>query len=45
VSGFNVEYRRRSFALIFMAEYCRIIIIRLFTAVVFLQILSNPRRY
>lgn len=25
ISGFNVKYRRRGFALIFLAEYCRII--------------------
>lgn len=28
VSGFNVEYRRGSFALIFLAEYSRILFIR-----------------
>jgi len=42
VSGFNVEYRRRSFALIFIAEYCRIIIIRLFTTIFFLQFCCWP---
>lgn len=31
VSGFNTEYRRRSFALIFIAEYINILIIRLIT--------------
>ena len=45
VSGFNVEYRRRSFALIFMAEYCSIIIIRLFTVVFFLQWARHPLLY
>lgn len=45
VSGFNVEYRRTRFALIFIAEYCRIIIIRLFTAVFFLQFITNSILY
>lgn len=31
VSGFNVEYRRGGFALIFMSEYMRILFIRLVT--------------
>lgn len=35
VSGFNVEYRSGLFALIFIAEYTRILAIRLFTAVFF----------
>jgi len=33
VSGFNVEYGARSFALIFIAEYANILIIRLLTTV------------
>ena len=45
VSGFNVEYRRRRFALIFIAEYCRIIIISLFTAIFFLQFYHSPIIY
>lgn len=36
VSGFNVEYRRGGFALIFMAEYSRILFIRILTVLVFL---------
>lgn len=36
VSGFNVEYSRRSFALIFIAEYASILIISLFRVVLFL---------
>lgn len=36
VSGFNIEYRRGGFALIFMAEYARILFIRLLFRVVFL---------
>lgn len=36
VSGFNVEYRRGGFALIFLAEYARILFIRILFAVVFL---------
>lgn len=35
VSGFNIEYRRGGFALIFMAEYARILIIRLIRRVIF----------
>ena len=35
VSGFNIEYRRGGFALIFMAEYARILIIRLIRRVLF----------
>jgi len=35
VSGFNTEYRRGTFALIFMAEYLNIIAISLFTSVLF----------
>ena len=35
VSGFNVEYRRGMFALIFIAEYANILIIRLLTVVLF----------
>ena len=35
VSGFNIEYRRGSFALIFIAEYASILIICVFTAVIF----------
>lgn len=35
VSGFNVEYRRGGFVLIFLAEYSRIIIIRLIRVVIF----------
>lgn len=36
VSGFNVEYRRGGFALIFMAEYARILFIRILFCVLFL---------
>lgn len=35
VSGFNTEYRRGSFAIIFIAEYARIIIIALLTSILF----------
>lgn len=37
VSGFNVEYRRGLFALIFIAEYANILVISLFTSVVFFR--------
>lgn len=36
VSGFNVEYRRGGFALIFIAEYARILFIRLLFRLLFL---------
>lgn len=36
VSGFNVEYRRGIFALIFIAEYANILVIRLFTRILFM---------
>lgn len=36
VSGFNVEYRRGGFALIFLAEYSRILFIRLLFSLLFL---------
>jgi len=35
VSGFNIEYRAGSFALIFIAEYANIIIIRAISATLF----------
>lgn len=36
VSGFNVEYRRGGFALIFLAEYSRILFIRILFRILFL---------
>lgn len=36
VSGFNVEYRRGGFALIFIAEYARILFIRILFCVIFI---------
>jgi len=36
VSGFNVEYRRGGFAIIFLAEYRRILFIRILTCLIFL---------
>lgn len=36
VSGFNVEYRRGGFALIFLAEYARILFIRILFVLIFL---------
>lgn len=36
VSGFNVEYRRGGFALIFLAEYARILFISLLFSIIFL---------
>lgn len=37
VSGFNIEFSRGTFALIFIAEYLNILIIRLFTTILFLN--------
>lgn len=36
VSGFNVEYRRGGFAIIFLAEYSRILFIRTFFCILFI---------
>jgi len=36
VSGFNTEYRRGGFALIFLAEYASILFIRILIALLFL---------
>lgn len=36
VSGFNVEYRRGGFALIFMAEYSRILFMRMICVMLFI---------
>lgn len=44
VSGFNVEYRRGLFALIFMAEYANILVISLFTSVIFFSTLLPTTR-
>jgi len=41
VSGFNVEYGRGGFALLFLAEYGRIIFIRYFTVIIFIGGLNN----
>lgn len=35
VSGFNVEYRSGGFALIFLAEYARILLIRIIIVLLF----------
>merc|ERR1712044_91785 len=41
VSGFNIEYGRVGFALIFMAEYARIIIIRFLFSLLFISNSTN----
>ena len=41
VSGFNIEYGRVGFALIFIAEYARIIFIRIIFRVIFFSFRSN----
>lgn len=40
VSGFNTEYRRVTFALIFMAEYLNILVINLFSSLLFIRFFS-----
>lgn len=42
VSGFNTEYRRGPFALIFIAEYTSILAIRIFSIAVFFPSLNIP---
>lgn len=42
VSGFNVEYAAGPFALFFIAEYANIIIINIFTTILFLGAFHNP---
>ena len=42
VSGFNTEYRRGPFALIFIAEYTRILAMRMFTAAIFTPRINIP---
>jgi NADH-ubiquinone oxidoreductase chain 1 len=42
VSGFNTEYGRGLFALIFIAEYTNIIFIRITSAILFTGIIENP---
>lgn len=42
VSGFNVEYAAGPFALFFMAEYANIIIMNIFTTILFLGAFHNP---
>lgn len=37
VSGFNTEYSRATFALIFIAEYLNILVIRLFSSILFIR--------
>ena len=41
VSGFNIEYGRVGFALIFMAEYARIIFIRIIFRIIFFSFSTN----
>nr|YP_009705931.1 NADH dehydrogenase subunit 1 [Rucervus duvaucelii branderi]AWQ65021.1 NADH dehydrogenase subunit 1 [Rucervus duvaucelii branderi]AXF46890.1 NADH dehydrogenase subunit 1 [Rucervus duvaucelii branderi] len=42
VSGFNVEYAAGPFALFFMAEYANIIMMNIFTTILFLGASHNP---
>ncbi|TKC52780.1 hypothetical protein EI555_011866 [Monodon monoceros] len=41
-SGFNVEYSAGPFAMFFLAEYANIIIINIFTTILFLGAFHNP---
>lgn len=43
VSGFNTEYSRGGFALLFLSEYARIIFMRFLTSFIFLGILINTK--
>lgn len=43
VSGFNIEYGAGGFALIFIAEYSRIIFLRFITVRVFSPIISSRK--
>ena len=45
VSGFNVEYRRGSFAFIFLSEYINIIFIRILTVIIFIGANFNSFLY
>ena len=45
VSGFNIEYGRLGFALIFMAEYGRIILMRILFSLVFISHSLRPALY
>nr|WEY35540.1 NADH dehydrogenase subunit 1 [Eubalaena japonica]WEY35553.1 NADH dehydrogenase subunit 1 [Eubalaena japonica]WEY35566.1 NADH dehydrogenase subunit 1 [Eubalaena japonica]WEY35579.1 NADH dehydrogenase subunit 1 [Eubalaena japonica]WEY35670.1 NADH dehydrogenase subunit 1 [Eubalaena japonica] len=42
VSGFNVEYAAGPFALFFLAEYANIIMMNMFTAILFLGMFHDP---
>nr|AVM38282.1 NADH dehydrogenase subunit 1 [Eschrichtius robustus]BAD91733.1 NADH dehydrogenase subunit 1 [Eschrichtius robustus] len=42
VSGFNVEYAAGPFALFFLAEYANVIMMNMFTAILFLGTFHNP---
>ena len=42
VSGFNTEYRRGTFAIIFIAEYTNILVIRLFSTIFFFSLPFSP---
>lgn len=41
ISGFNIEYRRRGFALIMMGEYGIIIFLRYFSLILFTNLINN----
>eukprot|EP00069_Balaena_mysticetus_P003251 bmy_16481T0 len=42
VSGFNVEYSTDPFTVFFLAEYANIIVINIFTTILFLGAFHNP---
>nr|YP_010258386.1 NADH dehydrogenase subunit 1 [Tonoscolex birmanicus]AGW95959.1 NADH dehydrogenase subunit 1 [Tonoscolex birmanicus] len=42
VSGFNIEYSSGLFAMIFMAEYMNILVMSLFTSVLFMSMSNTP---
>nr|BDQ44107.1 NADH dehydrogenase subunit 1 [Pheretima confusa] len=42
VSGFNIEYSSGLFAMIFMAEYMNILVMSLFTSIIFMSMPNTP---
>ena len=45
ISGFNIEYRRTRFMILFLSEYSRILIIRLLTICIFTNLTTNSPRF
>lgn len=45
ISGFNIEYRRTRFIIIFLSEYCSILIIRSLTIFIFTNLEPNSAEF